>query len=116
MNHKGIFLVALISVLVSQVGTAADSLKGTTIDQSARIQKLAVGLDDNQTPVYYALSQDGRYQMVNADVIPRLTESLIAQAKGIACNSSIRPETVSVSLELISATWDTHKLCEKKKR
>jgi hypothetical protein len=101
-----------IALLVSAEALAVDQIS----DKSAFIYKSPViTYEVKRLPsgdVKLIAKENGKVtHQMDRTTMSKLSDSLIEIAKQV-CSYKLIPDTVTVSLPIISATWDTKKLCK----
>ena len=82
------------------------------LGQTKPTSEIFLGLDSKNNPTYFMRGADGEIRVVQSAVLDKMMKSAFESAKSFACSQSIVPESVSVSVGVLSASWNTVKLCE----
>jgi hypothetical protein len=87
--------------------------------QSANLQSIhslpstiIIGQGQHDQPTFYALNTNGQVSEVNMGFIDSAVSAGIAEAKKATCSLKVKPDQITVSVGIFSATWETKKFCE----
>lgn len=71
-----------------------------------------MGLDGDSNPNYFVRGTDGKTYSVQPATLNKMMENAFERARSFACGQRVAPESVSVSVGVLSASWGTNTLCE----
>jgi exosome complex RNA-binding protein Rrp42 (RNase PH superfamily) len=97
----------------SNVFSAEKSAIGASMKTEAYMDRqLAVEVDENHHVVYASKNAMGEFHSVDLASFNELVAEYTAEAKKIGCKESIRPDSVSLALGVLSLEWKTSNLCK----
>ncbi|MBX2994677.1 MAG: hypothetical protein KF681_07640 [Bdellovibrionaceae bacterium] len=76
-------------------------------------EKIEVTLTAQRQPVYVIKINEQKLSVVSKEELTWVSQSILDTAKSVVCDLPILPETVDISISIVSGTWSTSKLCGK---
>lgn len=76
-------------------------------------EKIEVTLTAQRQPVYVIKVNEQKLSVVSKEELTWVSQSILDTAKSVVCDLPILPETVDISISIVSGTWSTSKLCGK---
>lgn len=113
MNRiKSFFLVFV--VVMFELGSSYALAKNpqTTLRNTNPTSEVFLGLDSKNQPAYFMRGMDGELRVIQPALLDTMMKSAFESAKSFACSQSVVPESVSVSVGVLSASWNTSQICE----
>jgi hypothetical protein len=110
--HKFLYLSALVIIAFSAVSFAKESMTSRHNQAIVKGPTITMGLNDKGENTYFALQADGKFKEVDSSFVSNTISVLLKKSKSTFCNMEAKPESVTISIEVLSATWNIKDLCK----
>lgn len=110
LNSAGLVWISIISS-----NSYADGHAGRIpSNNSEALPGIMMGIGIDNKPTYMISGVDGELRSISPEVVGSMMASAFETAKLIACKQKgAAPDSFSVTLGLLSASWETSKICTK---